>query len=117
MDLKIQEIVNMIFKAGVTLSDIKTDTNSILHERLQKVTLLLKELEELDYDDYLVPMNVIEYSILIRCVDNGMNPDLIKRDQLQTIIDKNQKTNGRLKSIKLFHDELRGQMRVHFPEL
>lgn len=39
----------------------------------------------------------MKYSV----VDGGVNPEVVQKQQLQTLVDKNQKTNGKLQSIKV----------------
>jgi hypothetical protein len=78
-------------------------------KRLQDLLHLLQQIKV--ETDFMIPMNVLEM------VDHGINPDLLRKEQLQTIVDKNQKTHGRLCSIQLFHDELEQQIRSHFPDL
>jgi hypothetical protein len=78
-------------------------------KRIQEMIQLLQEIKV--ENDFMIPMNVLEM------VDHGINPDVLRKEQLQTIVDKNQKTHGRLRSIQLFHDELEQQIRSCFPDL
>lgn len=48
-----------------------------------------------DCETTLIPMNMIDV------VDAGVNPNQIQKQQIQTLVDKNQKLNGRLKSLKV----------------
>ena len=108
---KLQDTINTVFKAGITYTDHRPESQTILKDRITSIIAHMQDLDQLPFQDFPIPLNVIE------CVDAGVNPDLLRKDQVQLIVDKNQKTTGRLKSIAMFRDELQLQMSAHFPDL
>ena len=69
---------------------------------------------------------------MIQVVDSGVNPDQIQKQQIQTLVDKNQKLNGRIQSLKvlfiirlsfnifikqLLKHELNAQIALNYPEI
>jgi hypothetical protein len=101
---KLLDLVHLILKTGMSIDSTQLPT------RINEIVQSLSQLES-DPTDFSIPLNVLE------CVDNGINPDLILKQQLQTIVDKNQKTKGRILSLELLKDEITNQMKLHFPDL
>ena len=54
---------------------------------------------------------------ILQIIDDGINPDSYKRDQIQLFIDRNQKTKGRIESLSLFKQELKTQIEANYPDL
>jgi hypothetical protein len=69
-----------------------------LHRLSLALLLISLELDNMKsgYETTLIPMNMVEI------VDAGVNPDQIQKQQIQTLVDKNQKLNGRIRSLKVF---------------
>ncbi|KAI8895933.1 mediator complex, subunit Med10 [Globomyces pollinis-pini] len=105
-------MTSVLYKAGVTVSDYQENSDKVLQARIQTLVETLKSLDELkDTVKKDIPMNMIEV------VENGINPALLRKDQIQTLVDKNQKTNGRIQSLKLLKSELESQIEVNYPDL
>ncbi|KAJ3274900.1 Mediator of RNA polymerase II transcription subunit 10 [Terramyces sp. JEL0728] len=97
VESKLVEISNLLYKTGVTVSNFEENSNEVLHKRLNKIMDCLVDLNQLkDQIDIDVPLNILEV------VESGVNPDLVRKDQIQTLVDKNQKTKGRLEALRVF---------------
>ncbi|KAJ3274889.1 Mediator of RNA polymerase II transcription subunit 10 [Terramyces sp. JEL0728] len=97
VESKLVEISNLLYKTGVTVSNFEENSNEVLHKRLNKIMDCLVDLNQLkDHIDIDVPLNILEV------VESGVNPDLVRKDQIQTLVDKNQKTKGRLEALRVF---------------
>ncbi|KAJ3307098.1 hypothetical protein HDV03_002609 [Kappamyces sp. JEL0829] len=112
VEKQLVSLTNEMYKSGVTIAFGRQ--TALLGERINRIVALLSDLDakcksgEIEKE---IPMNFIEV------VDAGVNPDLVQRQQLQTLVDKNQKTNGRIQSLRLFKEELEAQMAVNYPEI
>jgi len=61
--------------------------------------------------DVLIPIEVID------TVDNSRNPHLYTRNFVERVASENQYTNGILRSVQAFRDDLVGQLELHFPQI
>ncbi|KAJ3326216.1 Mediator of RNA polymerase II transcription subunit 10 [Boothiomyces sp. JEL0866] len=112
VESKLVEISNLLYKTGVTVSNFEENSNEVLHRRLNKIMDCLVDLNQLkEQIDIDVPLNILEV------VESGVNPDLVRKDQIQTLVDKNQKTKGRLEALKMFKNDLTAQIELNYPEL
>jgi hypothetical protein len=112
IDKKLVALTNEMYKSGVTIAYNRQ--TPLLGERINSIIEILSELDESCKNGEItkeIPMNFVEV------VDAGVNPDLVQKQQLQTLVDKNQKTNGRLQSLKFFRDELEAQIAANYPDI
>jgi mediator of RNA polymerase II transcription subunit 10 len=107
------EITNNLLKAGISIANGAQDSNT----KLREVTTLINHLKP-ESTALETPHGTIELPLnLIQVVDQGINPDLLEKDQVKALVDKNQKSKGRIESLKYFREELKNQIRLNYHEL
>lgn len=95
---KIESILNHLYKDGIRLSHS-------MQPQINTLVTLLSPIES----NREIPVNYCQL------IDEGINPDLLQKDQLIALASKNQKLKGRLVSLALFKDELESLVAVNFP--
>ncbi|KAJ3417033.1 hypothetical protein HDV05_007515 [Chytridiales sp. JEL 0842] len=112
VEIKLLELLDTLFKISLTVADFQPDSNAILQKRINRVASQLSDLNSLKETlDLKVPMNVLDY------IDDGKNPDLYTKELVQLLVDKNQKTKGRVDAIQTLRNDLGKELRRNYPEL
>lgn len=107
LETKLTDVINTLFKAAQTTIDYSTSEHhqKLLTQRLEKVVDILAELDKLaDHVDLNIPVSHIN------TINQGNSPLEILNESQKVLIDRNQKTNGRIKSMKLLKDEVKKVM-------
>lgn len=100
------EVVNTLLKTGLSIAKSSSETTERVSQVVSKL-LSLSRVQTLKK----VPIN------LIQVVDGGVNPLELEKNQLKALADKNQKTKGRIESLKFFRDELALLVKANYPDL
>jgi hypothetical protein len=101
MENKIIDLINTLYKAAQTTIDYHQDSAKLLAKRLNHVTALLQEIDNLaDNIDINVPI------AHINSLNMGNNPQEMLQNSVKILVDRNQKTNGRIQNMKLLKDEI-----------
>ncbi|KAJ3045782.1 Mediator of RNA polymerase II transcription subunit 10 [Rhizophlyctis rosea] len=110
LDVKLQEIVDVLFKVGITLYDLQPESSEVLFDRIDDYTRLLGEVSDLkDSLDVPIPQTIIgDY------LDQGTNPAAYNQQLLRTLADKNQQANGRVQSLRNLFEQL---LQTNHPDL
>ncbi len=103
IEQQLLNFVHLLLKTGISIDSPQLPL--LMNEIITQLQLLETNTIPID-----IPISLLE------CIDQGLNPDLLLKQQLQTIVDKNQKTHGRLLSIKLLHDELSSLAKSSYPD-
>ncbi|KAL2913516.1 Mediator of RNA polymerase II transcription subunit 10 [Polyrhizophydium stewartii] len=111
LEAKLVETLDTLLKLGMTVFDYQPESGEVLNRRINTLIQCLADLDDMKRDiDVSIPVSLLEI------VDNGINPDLYTSDMVQALVDKNQKTNGRVESIKMLRDELWRELSRNFPD-
>ncbi|KAJ3216087.1 Mediator of RNA polymerase II transcription subunit 10 [Dinochytrium kinnereticum] len=96
VEKKLQEFVNLLFRVGVTVFDFQPGSAPVLYRRINDLASQMEELDSMkdQMSSTRVPFNLLDY------IEDGNNPDIYTKDMIQMLIDKNQKTNGRIQMMK-----------------
>ncbi|KAI8853741.1 mediator complex, subunit Med10 [Chytridium lagenaria] len=110
---KLQDFVNLLFRIGVTVYDFQPGSGPILHRRINDLAAQMEDLEKIknQLNDIRVPFNLISH------IEEGHNPDIYTKDLIQHLVDRNQKTNGRIQTMKQFRSDLEREILANFPDL
>ncbi|KAJ3111768.1 Mediator of RNA polymerase II transcription subunit 10 [Phlyctochytrium bullatum] len=113
VEQKVLELVNLLFRTGVTVYDFQPGGAPILHRRINDIATNMAELDKLKdkLEDIQIPLNLVDF------IEDGHNPDIYTKDLVQALVDKNQKTNGRIQMMKQFRNDLEREILTNFPEL
>ncbi|KAH6562245.1 hypothetical protein BASA50_001186 [Batrachochytrium salamandrivorans] len=112
LEAKLLETLDTLLKISMTVYDFQPESGAVLNKRIGSLVGCLTDLDGMaNSTDIQVPINLLEV------VENGINPDQFTGDVVQTLLDKNQKTNGRIESIKILKDEMRAQLQRNYPAL
>ncbi|KAJ3235073.1 Mediator of RNA polymerase II transcription subunit 10 [Chytriomyces hyalinus] len=112
LERKILHTISTLQKISLTTFDYQTDSVPVLHKRINQLTGHLAEVGRVVQKvDTNIPFNVVEF------IEQGGNPDTYTRDATQVLVDKNQKTNGRIKAVSQLHDALLEELRKNYPDL
>ncbi|KAJ3076035.1 RNA polymerase II mediator complex subunit [Podochytrium sp. JEL0797] len=126
LEKNIMRTIDTLFKISATTFDYQPDSAPVLHKRINRLTTNLQDVDSAAQQVHMnVPMSAIELSQLshvssydgYRCIESGGNPDTYTKDMTQVLVDKNQKTNGIITSVKNLHDQLAEEIRKNYPEL
>ncbi|KAJ3102132.1 Mediator of RNA polymerase II transcription subunit 10 [Phlyctochytrium planicorne] len=113
VEKKVQGLVNHLFRIGVTVYDFQPGSAPILHRRINDLASQMVALDAAkeDLNDVRVPFSLIDF------IEEGKNPDIYTKDLIQLLIDKNQKTNGRIQTMKMFRNDLERELLSTFPDV
>ncbi|KAI8803096.1 mediator complex, subunit Med10, partial [Cladochytrium replicatum] len=112
LEKKTLSVLDALFNLAVTVYDFQPESTPVLQNRVTDFTKQLAELDRHKNDvNVRVPLSLIDY------VDGGQNPDLHTKELVQTLVDKNQKSSGRIASIKMLSDELKSEVALNYPDL
>jgi hypothetical protein len=101
MESKMIDLINTLYKAAQTTIDYQPDSAKLLDKRLKHVSALLAEIDQLaDTIDLKVPI------AQINSLNMGNNPQEMLQNSVKILVDRNQKTNGRIQNMKLLKDEI-----------
>eukprot|EP00842_Homolaphlyctis_polyrhiza_P003873 jgi/Hompol1/4487/HPOL_000549-RA len=109
LEAKLRQTIDTLLRIAMTVHDFQPESASVLNRRINSLIKCLAEMDDMKGDvDLQVPMDLLEV------VESGVNPDRYVADLVQTLVDKNQKTNGRIDSIKMLRDQLNIQIASNF---
>ncbi|KAJ3204329.1 Mediator of RNA polymerase II transcription subunit 10 [Entophlyctis luteolus] len=112
LEKRILSTIDTLFKISVTTFDFQEESGPVLTKRINRLTGHLKDVETASQAvNTHVPLKAIDF------IDQGGNPDLFTKEMGQLLVDKNQKSNGMVVSMKNFNDRLREEVRRNYPEL
>ncbi|KAI8921793.1 transcription factor subunit Med10 of mediator complex-domain-containing protein [Entophlyctis helioformis] len=106
LEATLLDTLDVLLKMGMTVYDYQPESADVLGRRINKLTACLAGLDDLKHQasDVHIPMALLDV------VEAGANPDLFLRDLVQTLTDKNQKSNGRVQSIRMLRQEMEAQV-------
>ncbi|KAF9138264.1 Mediator of RNA polymerase II transcription subunit 10 [Linnemannia schmuckeri] len=106
LEKKLQELIQSLLELSITVYDFQTESNSLVHQKIQELTQQLGEIEQFkDQLDMMVPWEVLSY------IEDGKNPDLFSKTFVEAVAGENQFTNG-----KSFEAALAQNLGDAFPE-
>jgi mediator of RNA polymerase II transcription subunit 10 len=106
VDEKVTEVINTLLKTGLSISKCSPETMTRIETVIEKLSALSSLQTQIQ-----VPINVIQ------AVDGGVNPLVLEKNQMNALVDKNQKTKGRIESLRAFRAELANLIKSNYPEL
>ncbi|KAI9335376.1 mediator complex, subunit Med10 [Zopfochytrium polystomum] len=109
---KLEDALETLLKISITVANYQPESGPVLQRRINEYVTQLADLDVLKEDlDVRVPLSVLE------AIDEGKNPDQLTRDLVQILVDKNQKTNGRVRAMQDFSKELTSELQRNYPSL
>ncbi|EGF83434.1 hypothetical protein BATDEDRAFT_22126 [Batrachochytrium dendrobatidis JAM81] len=112
LEVKLLQTLETLLKISMTVHDFQPESGPVLNTRIETLVQCLLDMNDAKANtDIQVPFSLLEV------VENGINPDQFTSDLVQTLVDKNQKTKGRIESIKILKDEIRTQLERNYPGL
>ncbi|KAI8905016.1 hypothetical protein EDD86DRAFT_220212 [Gorgonomyces haynaldii] len=101
MESKISQLLSVLFTTGTILADFQEGSQPSLTNNLEKIRDLLLTLDKMADDiDIELPVEFVEM------VEDGKNPRYEIYNHIRALVDKNQKTKGRVEAIEMFEKEL-----------
>ncbi|KAF9121396.1 Mediator of RNA polymerase II transcription subunit 10 [Mortierella sp. GBA39] len=95
LEKKLQELIQSLLELSITVYDFQTESNSLVHQKIQELTKQLGEIEAFkDQLDVMVPWEVLSY------IEDGKNPDLFSKTFVEAVAGENQFTNGKVTAMK-----------------
>ncbi|KAI8614915.1 mediator complex, subunit Med10 [Chytriomyces sp. MP71] len=104
--------IHTLQKTAQTAFDFQADSGPVVHKRINKLTNTLKDMTDASKRvDTNIPIHVIDF------IEAGGNPNAYVKDATQVLVDRNQKTHGRIKAIHNLHNALLEEVRKTYPDL
>ncbi|KAJ3097789.1 Mediator of RNA polymerase II transcription subunit 10 [Physocladia obscura] len=120
LEKSVMATIASLHKIGVSAFDYQPDRASVLHGRINTLVKNMKDVETASQNvNTNIPINAIEF------VDQGGNPDVFTQQIAQVLVDKNQKSNGIVASVKFannkkeqsYNNILADEIRKNYPDL
>ncbi|KAJ3130290.1 hypothetical protein HK098_004337 [Nowakowskiella sp. JEL0407] len=109
VEKRLLQISDTLYRLSITLLDFQPESSNVVLSRVDDYVRQLADLSAANEKvDVQFPAGLLE------AIDEGKNPDLYMQHLIETLNDKNQKTNGRIESIKGLRDELRKEIEMNF---
>ncbi|EFA86244.1 putative mediator complex subunit 10 [Heterostelium album PN500] len=110
--LTVEELVEELRKTIIVVEEFQTQSQSLLFEKLGKIISLYRKVENQKnlFDNLEIPLEIF------RVIDQSKNPDLYVKETLQNCLAANERTKGKIESIKSFKDELDGHIANAYPD-
>lgn len=103
-------VIDSLYRLGVSLHDFQS--LPIVHQRVNQYISNLAMLADKagQVEQEAIP------GALIHTISTS-NPELYTKELVQTLIDKNQKTAGKISTLEMFSADLEKQVAVNYPEI
>ncbi|KAJ3085215.1 Mediator of RNA polymerase II transcription subunit 10 [Quaeritorhiza haematococci] len=112
LEIKLQEYLDSLLKLCISVYDFQPDCNQVVHRRVNDAVKRLGELDAMKHNlDVRIPVPLIDF------IEDGRNPDVFIKDTIQSMVDKNQKTAGKIKSLTTLESCLESELERNYPDL
>ncbi|XP_065917461.1 mediator of RNA polymerase II transcription subunit 10-like [Dysidea avara] len=107
----LEQFIERLRVVGVVASDFQPGSQPVLDGVLNRVVDDMRALQRQkeNYRDVHVPLEVISY------IDEGKNPELYSKHQLEQTLAKHQAVGKKVEAYKALRDQLLQQLRTAFP--
>ncbi|KAN0038357.1 hypothetical protein ACTA71_000532 [Dictyostelium dimigraforme] len=106
----VEELVEELRRSLIVVEEFQTPSQQLLFDKLNKIINLYEKIESNRHivNDVEIPLEIF------RVIDQSKNPDLYVKETLQNCLSANEKTKGKIESIKSFKKELESHISESF---
>ncbi|GAM21938.1 hypothetical protein SAMD00019534_051130 [Acytostelium subglobosum LB1] len=108
----VEDLVEELNRSIIVIEEFQSQSQPVLFEKLGKIITLYKKVESQKdlFDNVEIPLEIF------KVIDQSKNPDLYVKETLQNCLVANERTKGKIESIKSFRNELDQHMASAFPD-
>eukprot|EP01132_Coremiostelium_polycephalum_P000846 gene846-1055_t len=108
----VEELVEELRRSIIVVEEFQSQSQQLLFDKLNKIIGLYERIENQKhhYNNIEIPFEIF------RVIDQSKNPDLFVKESLQNCLSANEKTKGKIESIKGFKNELDKHIASAFPD-
>ncbi|KAF2078044.1 hypothetical protein CYY_000682 [Polysphondylium violaceum] len=108
----VEELVEELRCSVIVVEEFQTPSQQLLYNKLNNIISLFEKIESNRhvFNDVEIPLEIF------RVIDQSKNPDLYVKETLQNCLSANEKTKGKVESIRSFKNDLEKHIADSFPD-